>query len=242
MRDLKPGRLGQAAEARARLARGRNTPVEKLPPPKVFKKSNPEIPTLSQAQYNQKDYGDSYWDKWPKPEWNKDNKWLKREGVKRIWDETHCVSEAEVEQLLRDIDEGVELGSRGDSRLPSYCGNNKSAIEHAEKLLDMLASWTKSKIISGPFTEEEIRAEFPQGFTVNPIQVAIKPCGKVRPIVDMSSPRFAKPPPPGTPLSVNAGISKSEFPCEMASLAKIAAILQRLKCPAQVTKIDWSDA
>ena len=216
--------------------------MEELPPPKVFKKANPEIPTLSQTQYNQKSFGDKYWAKWPEPEWNNDNKWLKREGVKSIWEETRCVSEAELAQLLKDIDEGVELGSRGDSRLPSYCDNNKSAIEHAEKLLDMLASWVKSRIISGPFTEREMKAEFPQGYTVNPIQVAMKPCGKVRPIVDMSSPRFAKLPPPGTPLSGNAGISKEEFPCEMASLAKIAEILQRLKCPAQVTKIDWSDA
>ena len=58
----------------------------------------------------------------------------------------------------------------------------------------------------------------------------------------MSSPRFATPPPPGTPRSVNSGIDKELFKCEMASLQKIAAILHRLKKPAWVTKIDWSDA
>ena len=62
---------------------------------------------------------------------------------------------------------------------------------------------------------------------------------QVRPIVDMSSPRFAVPPPPGTPRSVNSGIDKDEHKCEMASLQKIAAILTRLKRPAWVTKIDW---
>ena len=50
------------------------------------------------------------------------------------------------------------------------------------------------------------------------------------------------PPPPGTPLAVNAGIDKDEHKCEMASLQKIAAILHRLKKPAWVTKIDWADA
>ena len=55
----------------------------------------------------------------------------------------------------------------------------------------------------------------------------------------MSAPRFKVPPPPGTPLSVNAGIRKEEFPCRMASLQMIAEILYRLKSPACVTKIDW---
>lgn len=55
----------------------------------------------------------------------------------------------------------------------------------------------------------------------------------------MSSPRFDKPPPAGTPLAVNAGIRKEDWPCEMASLQKIAEILFRLKPPAWVTKIDW---
>ena len=58
----------------------------------------------------------------------------------------------------------------------------------------------------------------------------------------MSSPRFDKTPPAGTPLAVNAGINKADWPCNMASLQKISEILYRLKQPAWVTKIDWSDA
>ena len=40
-------------------------------------------------------------------------------------------------------------------------------------------------------------------------------------------------------MSVNAGINKSDWPCSMASLKKIAEIPYRLKKPAWVTKIDW---
>ena len=43
----------------------------------------------------------------------------------------------------------------------------------------MMATWCKSKICSGPFTRAQLEAELGPNVTINPIQVAEKPCGKV---------------------------------------------------------------
>ena len=132
------------------MAVGRATPVEPLPPKKVFKKANPEIPTLPAADYGKEDYGDSYWSAWPAGKWNNKSPWLNAEAVREIQEETKAVSQQAFDQLVSDILHGVELGCKGDARLPTDCPNNKSAV-----------------------------AELGPDFTVNPMQCAEKSDGKV---------------------------------------------------------------
>ena len=161
------------------MAVGRATPVEPLPPKKVFKKANPEIPTLPAADYGKEDYGDSYWSAWPAGKWNNKSPWLNAEAVREIQEETKAVSQQAFDQLVSDILHGVELGCKGDARLPTDCPNNKSAVTHGERLLDVICTWVKSGICSGPFTREELVAELGPDFTVNPMQCAEKSDGKV---------------------------------------------------------------
>ena len=89
------------------------------------------------------------------------------------------MTDKEFRQLLQDIEQGVVLGCTGDARLPTECKNNASAGEHGERLLDMMATWVKSGIYSGPFTREELETILPGDWTVNPLQCMEKPCGKV---------------------------------------------------------------
>ena len=176
---LRPGRRAEAERARQRMVQGRSTPVKPLPEKKVFCKQNPEIPSLPPEDYKKDDYGDAYWATWPEPQWNNKQPWLSASAVEQIQAETGCVSDKEADQLLHDIIHGVELGCTGDARLPTDCPNNASAATHGERLLDMMATWCKSKICSGPFTRAQLEAELGPNVTINPIQVAEKPCGKV---------------------------------------------------------------
>lgn len=176
-RELLPGRRKEAAEARIRMVAGRHCPVDPLPGKKPFVKANPEIPTI--PDYGLEDYGEEYWSCWPAAKKNNNSPWLVYSQVRDIWDKTGCVTQEECEQLLSDIKYGVNTGCVGDARKPTARPNNPSAAVHGERLLDVMATWVKEGIISGPFTLEEVNSEFPNGFTVNPIQCAEKPCGKV---------------------------------------------------------------
>ena len=176
-REFLQSRRKEARESVERMVAGRHCPVEPLPDKKPFNKSNPEIPTL--PDYGLEDYGPEYWKCWPAAKANNNSPWLVHSEVREIWEKTHCVSKEECQQLLDDIEFGVNTGCVGDGRKPTARPNNPSAAVHGERLMDVVATWVKQGIVSGPFTLEEINSIFPSGYTVNPIQCAEKPCGKV---------------------------------------------------------------
>lgn len=216
--------------------------MEQLPEPSVFKKVNVEVGTL--PDYSVACYPLDYWASWPPAVENLNIPWLVADQVQEIWNETKCVSQGELEQLLADIRHGCDIGCRGDARLPTVCKNNKSAIEYGDRLADNLVTWIKGGIASGPFSKEEIEKIFPNGFKVNPLQVALKEDGKARPVVDMSAPHSEPGVEPvlGVGRSVNSGIDVSCFPSNMSSIDEIARILEHVGRPAIMTKIDWADA
>lgn len=231
-----------AAAACERFKEGARQEVVALPDPCSFSKVNTEVPDLK--DYYAETYPPEYWSKWPAPVEHLDNPWLVADEIEAIWQETRCVSRKEVDQLLQDVRHGADIGCRGSGRLPTVCRNNKSAHEFGDRLADSLVTWIKTGIASGPFSEEEIKRILPDGFTVNPLQVAVKEDGKARPVVDMSAPH-AEPgvvPQPGVGTSVNSGIDISDFPSKMSSIEEISRILEDLGRPAVLTKIDWSDA
>lgn len=160
---------------------GTELAVEPLPEPSTFKKVNEEVKTL--PDYGLTCYPPDYWASWPLPVENLNIPWLVADQVQEIWNETNCVSLSELEQLLKDIKFGCDIGCRGDARLPTVCNNNKSAIEYGDRLADNLVTWIKGGIASGPFERKEIDRIFPDGFKVNPLQVALKEDGKARPVL-----------------------------------------------------------
>ena len=216
--------------------------MEPLPEPSSFKKVNLEIPALK--DYSAAVFPESYWDCWPTVVVNTNLPWLNAEEIEKIYHETKCVGRKEFEQLLSDVQNGADIGCRGSGRIPTNSPNNKSAFTYGERLMDALASWCKAGIASGPFSKEEIDKFFPNGYTTNAMQVAVKPDGKARPVVDMSAPhlRPGEVVPAGMGTSVNSGIDVKDFPSKMSSLEAISAILSEIGCPAQFCKIDWAEA
>ena len=232
----------QAECSSARLLAGRALEIEELPEPSGFSKINCEIPEL--PDYTVEVFPDEYWNCWPQAVENTKLPWLNAEEVEKIYHETGCVGRDEFAQLVNDVREGVDIGCVGSARIPTHSPNNKSAYTYGERLMDSLASWCKSGIASGPFTKNQIEQIFPNGFTINAMQVAVKEDGKARPVIDMSAPRLkpGETVPEGVGTSVNSGIDVANFPSKMSSLEEISSILAEIGCPAQFCKIDWAEA
>ena len=67
--------------------------------------------------------------------------------------------------------------------------NSPTAFQYGPRLVDSLEDWLKDDLAAGPFTKEELVNIFGAvGFKVNPMAVRLKPNGKARIIIDMSSP------------------------------------------------------
>ena len=66
-----------------------------------------------------------------------------------------------------------------------FSKNAKSAFEHGSLLTDIIAHWVKSEMVAGPF-------DFPplENFRVNSL-MAVKQKNKVRPILNLSAPKYA---------------------------------------------------
>ena len=225
-----------------RLKAGAEMEVEPLPEPCAFKKVNLEIPAL--VDYSVEAFPDSYWACWPAVVENTNLPWLNANEIEEIYKETKCVGRQEFDQLITDVRSGADIGCRGSGRIPTHSPNNKSAYIYGERLMDALASWCKAGIASGPYSRDEIEAFFPAGYTINAMQVAVKPDGKARPVIDMSAPHLqpGELVPDGVGTSVNSGIDVSDFPSKMSSLEEISAILAEIGCPAQFCKMDWAEA
>ena len=100
--------------------------------------------------------------------------------------------------------------------------NSKSALVYGERVADSLQDWIKEGIAFGPLLPEEMPWT---DYSVNPILVRLKPNGKARIIVNMSSPYPKESDKKGDPKSVNSGINKEDFPATMSLIAKFAQSL-----------------
>ena len=127
------------------------------------------------------------------------------------------------------------MGCVGTGRLPSWVENSPTVAANGSKVADQLMDWTKSKIVVGPLRLDEMPFE---SFKVSPMAVAPKPGGKIRIIVDMSSPH-------GVPAdsdqanSVNMGIDGSKLVTNMSSLSQVCGRIYDQGCPGEFCKADW---
>ena len=151
---------------------------------KTFIPKNKEIPVL-------KSYGgtlpDSYWAHWTKRSFETvapATSWVDprklRNLARRIGYKSNRLT-----RVLKQLSEGAKIGCKGDARLPTKMPNSKSALVYGERVADSLQDWIKEGIAFGPLLPEEMPWT---DYSVNPILVRLKPNGKARIIVNMSSP------------------------------------------------------
>lgn len=238
-----PSLLGLSEHTRSQRLSFQSAPPPKLPPPKIFV---PKHPQLARHSYEGV-FEDSYWDKWSsyKPSGilkNGAKSWIDAEKLKSVASRLDYRNTSLLNKVVNHI-QGSDIGCVGSGRLPTHGKNSPSAVEHGAELVDNLQDWLRSGIAAGPYTKEEMDSFFPSGFSVSPIKVDVKQITKkIRICLDFSSPHLPSDAPPEIPNSVNSGIDKSLYNCQMANISDICKVLHRIGAPAVGAKSDWQSA
>jgi hypothetical protein len=119
-----------------------------------------------------------------------------------------------LEAVCRDLENGADIGCRGDARSPTVSSNASSAYDCGAEVTDAVAGWVEDGIAAGPF-DPALR---PSNAKVNGVMCRIKPNGTARIILNMSAPKGK---------SVNDGINADDFPTSMSSTSKWIEVLDR---------------
>ena len=206
---------------------------------KEFTQKHKEIPVLENYDGV---LPDGYWANWTKRSFNSltpARSWICPEKLEALAKEVRYNDKVRLARVLDRLRNGANLGCKGSARLPTMMPNGTSAAEYGVRLADSLQDWIKEGIAWGPLLKEEMPW---QNYTVNPMQVRLKPNGKARIIMNMSSPYKKEGDDPAKPASVNSGIRKEDFPTSMSSTETFLASLMRAGCPAEMCKLDWNSA
>ena len=202
------------------------------PPKKIVKLANPEIPEL--ANYAT-DAPDSFWHVFPSQRnWRAGTPF--KLNCQALW-ELVVKAGASVglvdlyNEVVKDIEKGADL-KVSNKYVSKSSKNAKSAtgVEWGRAVTDSIVTGLKTCIFAGPYTVDQLPHENP---TVNSLQVAPKPDGKPRIILNMSSP-------PGE--GVNAFIKKDEYPPIMGGMKEILVALNYVGRGAKFFKCDWNSA
>ena len=203
-------------------------PAPPRPAKKVFKKSNPEVPTLESYSVPP---GQEFWDTFPKNEdlgvrapFNIDT-----DALLEMCRKINYNDMGEVRAVVRDFLFGSDQRLNRARFRPTHNKNNESvgSMEWGEAVVDALCSWIKLKIVAGPFDAP------PSGSHVIKMTVRPKPDGKARIIMDMSSPRDR---------SFNDAIAKGSYPARMAMVEDLLDALNHCGRGSWLTKSDWNNA
>jgi hypothetical protein len=90
-----------------------------------------------------------------------------------------------LEAVCRDLENGADIGCRGDARSPTVSSNASSAYDCGAEVTDAVAGWVEDGIAAGPF-DPALR---PSNAKVNGVMCRIKPNGTARIILNMSAPK-----------------------------------------------------
>ena len=223
---------------KARLLKWQQEPLPGKVPLVPYKQKNTEIPVL--ANY-EGELSNEYWAKWTKRTYESiapAASWVCPERLEGV---AACLgySNERLTRVLERLRKGADIGCKGNGRLPTRMPNGQLALEYGERVADSLQDWIKDGIAFGPLLPEEMPW---QDYSINPVLVRLKPNGKARIIINMSSPHHKEGETEDGPKSVNHGISKDEFPATMSSVTKFCGSLMLAGCPAEMCKLDWNSA
>ena len=144
---------------------------------------NPEIPTLPSYQ---KAPSNTFWNYFPsskryKRKSNNINIKMLEKFVQRCWFSWTLPERIVAKKALQRL-KGAAV--KLTHHLPSlFAKNAKSAILNGKWMTDTIATWIKRGYVMGPFAAPPFKL-----FRVNPLMAAIQP-GKIRPILNLSSPK-----------------------------------------------------
>jgi hypothetical protein len=140
-----------------------------------------------------------------------------------------CADRDRLNSVCKNLENGADIGCKGEARNPTICGNASSAYDCGAQVTDAVADWIHQGIAAGPFDPKDR----PIDAKVSGVMCRMKPNGTARIIQNLSAPKGN---------SVNDGINADDFPTTMSSTAKWLEVLDRAGRHATMTKIDWASA
>ena len=208
--------------------------LEGPPPPYPFKHKN--IPIME--DYTEA-FSQDYWDRWEVNSYDEGVKsWIDWNNLEIEIKESGYHDGDKVKRVKDIITNGATLGCTGTGRLPTWEPNCRTVAQEGAKVADQLQDWVKTGIVCGPFRKEDMPFD---EFKVSPMSVRPKPGGKIRIIVDLSSPHRV-PADSDLPNSVNMGIDPAKLRTNMTSITKVCEKIWWIGYPAEFVKIDWVSA
>ena len=196
-------------------------------PKKEFKATCPELPILEDYVV---DPGVEFWDKFPVNK-NECGGSPFKINVKKL--ESLVMSTdpdfstlALLKEVIKDVENGCDLAV-GDGYKKQVSKNAPSCLARGPQITDMLAKGVKDGIILGPLKSK------PKNATINSLQTADRPDGKVRLIVNYSAPRGK---------GLNAFISKRTYPARMGGMREVLFAINFCGVGCQFAKCDWQQA
>jgi len=201
------------------------SPDPELPPKKEFKPKFdlPPITNYNSAADTQ------FWQAFPS---NKETEGVSPVSAVRLrsWaNAVGCDDRERLEAVCADIENGADIGCRGEFRNPTSSSNAPSAIQHGKEVTDAVADWVTQGIVSGPLDP----AARPPNAKINGMMCRLKPNGTARMILNLSAPKGK---------CVNEGIDNNLFPATMSSTGKWLEVLEKAGRHCQMMKVDWASA
>ena len=188
-----------------------------------------------------------YWSKWKKRSLDMllpGSSWVSAQGLRDLAERAQFPHYSMLDRVCERLENGAKVGCEGRGRLPTVAKNARSVFEYGDRVSDALQTWVCEGIAAGPLREEELARL--GDFTVNPLGGKLKPNGKMRVLVDASSPHDRDESVPGwiwnpdLPGAVNSTIDPNQFPAKMSSVASLVRALWRCGRGALVDKLDYT--
>ena len=221
-------------EERNLICRMLNRPPPRMPPGKVWKPKCANLPILGNYQ---RSLPASYWLHWNKRNFEQvlpTSSWVSSSKLRELCSEVGYSGSERLNRVCLRLEQGADIGCKGQGRLPTFSKNAPSMYKHAPKVADALQTWINQGIAVGPLLREEVPW---QDISINSIMVKEKPDLSARIILNLSSPKNKL-----GPTAVNLGIAGKEFEARMSSTSKFVESLARAGVGAKICKSDWSSA
>ena len=209
---------------------------------KSFKKKHPKLETLASYKGS---FSSQYWSKWtkrlPGP---RATSWIKVEKMKELA-KKHEIDSPELHKAIEWCSEGARLGCNDpNARKQTKGKNSPMAILYGERVSDSLQQGIVEGTIIGPCTMQELEEGGVVTPKILPLSTRLKPNAVARLIINGSYPHYRRDQklPEGTPISMNAGINKKEFPAIMSTFRDVNEALMRAGRGAIFAKVDWESA
>jgi hypothetical protein len=175
----------------------------------------------------------AYWAKWKKntvASMMPGKSWISSLALRDLAARAEFPHRDMLDRVCERLDNRARLGAGGRARLATSHPNSKAVFQFGDRVSDSLQEAICDKIICGPLKQEELPWD---DYTLNPIGGKLKPNGKLRLLVDASSPHDRDDSVPGwlwnpvLPGSVNSTINIEDYPTKMSSVSRLVRALWR---------------